>query len=178
MADGLAKTGVKYKYGQGAETCWSVGANSRFCGAGTMRPDLDIYLNIDGVLLDDSYRPANYSREFLKYIVPNFNTYWLSSRGKSHISAIIKDLSNKFEPEVVELVSRVRPTRWSFAKTQAIDFSRPFLWFDDELVVHERIELIKNNVLENWIEVNLARDENRLADFLVRFPQPASYTFF
>jgi len=78
----------------------------------------------------------------------------------------------------MQLMAGVRPTRWSFAKTQAIDFSRPFLWFDDQLVVHERIELIKNNALENWIEVNLAKDENRLADFLVRFPQPANYVFF
>lgn len=143
-----------------------------------MKPEVDVYLNIDGVLLDDNAHPANYSREFLKYIVPSFNVYWLSSRAKDGSSMIIKDLSQLFEPQIIELVARVRPARWSFAKTQAIDFGRPFLWFDDKLVVHERLELIKNNALENWIEVNLARDENRLADFLVRFPQPASYSFF
>lgn len=142
-----------------------------------MKPDLDIYLNIDGVLLDNNSRPANYSREFLKYIVPNFNTYWLSSRAKGNSSLLIKDLSKLFEPTIIQLMSRVRPTRWSWAKTQAIDFSRPFLWFDDELVIHERIELIRNNALESWIEVNLIKDENRLADFLVRFPQPVSYFF-
>ncbi|MEX1058933.1 MAG: hypothetical protein WEC17_00630 [Candidatus Saccharimonadales bacterium] len=139
-----------------------------------MRSDIDIYLNIDGVLLDSDSRPANYSREFIKYIVPNFNTYWLSSRSKDGNFMIIKELSKIFEPKIVELIGGIRPARWSFAKTQAIDFSRPFLWFDDELVVHERLELIRNNVLESWIEVNLTRDENRLSDFLVRLPQPAS----
>ncbi|HLG91178.1 MAG TPA: hypothetical protein VI336_03425 [Candidatus Saccharimonadales bacterium] len=143
-----------------------------------MRPDIDIYLNVDGVLLDENSRPANYSREFIKYIVSNFNTYWLSSRSKDGNFVIIKELSKIFEPKIVELIGQVRPTRWSFAKTQAIDFSRPFLWFDDELVIHERLELISNNALESWIEVNLAKDENRLADFLVRFPQPANYVFF
>lgn len=143
-----------------------------------MKPDIDIYLNVDGVLLGSNSRPSNYSREFLKHIVPNFDTYWLSSRAKGENFAVIKELSLVFEPKIIELISRVRPTRWSFAKTQAIDFSRPFLWFDDELVVHERLELIKNNVLESWIEVDLAKDESRLADFLVRFPQPANYVFF
>ena len=143
-----------------------------------MKPDVDIYLNVDGVLLDDNSRPANYSREFIKYIVPNFPTYWLSSRAKDKNSMIIKDLSVVFEPKIIQLISTVRWTRWSFAKTQAIDFSRPFLWFDDELVVHERLELIRNNALESWVEVNLAKDENRLADFLVHFPRPAGYVFF
>ena len=143
-----------------------------------MKPDVDIYLNVDGVLLDDNSRPANYSREFIKYIVPNFPTYWLSSRAKDKNSMIIKDLSVVFEPKIIQLISTVRWTRWSFAKTQAIDFSRPFLWFDDELVVHERLELIRNNALESWVEVNLAEDENRLADFLVHFPRPAGYVFF
>jgi hypothetical protein len=143
-----------------------------------MKSDIDIYLNIDGVLLNDGSRPANYSREFIEYVVPNFNTYWLSSRAKSNSFAVIKDLSKVFEPRIVQLISSVRPTRWSFAKTQAIDFNRPFLWFDDELVIHERLELIENNALESWIQVDLATDKNRLADFLLRFPQPASYTFF
>ncbi|MBI4033452.1 hypothetical protein HY379_00455 [Candidatus Saccharibacteria bacterium] len=142
-----------------------------------MRPDLDIYLNVDGVILDGRNRPANYSREFLRYVVPNFSTHWLSSRVKENGSAITRDLAKIFEPKIIELISIVRPTRWSFAKTQGIDFSRPFLWFDDELVVHERLELIKNNVLESFVEVNLAKDENRLADFLLHFPQPAAYSF-
>ena len=143
-----------------------------------MKPEIDIYLNIDGVLLDENSQPANCSREFLKHIVPNFNVYWLSSRTKDNNFELLKDLSRIFEPQVMQLISRVRPTRWSYAKTQAIDFSRPFLWFDDELVIHERLDLIKNNAVASWIEVNLARDENRLADLLLRFPQPASYIFF
>jgi len=137
--------------------------------------DIDIYLNIDGVLLDDNLRPTNYSREFLKYVVPNFETYWLSKRTKDGNSSAIGDLAKIFEPKITQLLYQVRPIRWSFAKTQAIDFSRPFLWFDDELVVHERLELLKNHALQNWIKVDLAQDENRLADFLIRFPRPVNY---
>ena len=143
-----------------------------------MTPQTDIYLNVDGVLVDKAFRPANYSREFIRHIMPNFNVYWLSSRAKDTNFQLLKDLSMVFDPKVMHLVSSIRPTRWSFAKTQAIDFDRPFLWFDDELVIHERIELIKNNVLDSWVGVDLAKDENRLADFLLRIPQPAAYTFF
>jgi hypothetical protein len=143
-----------------------------------MRPDIDVYLNVDGVLLDDDSQPANYSREFLKYAVPNFDTYWLTRRDKDSGFVVLRDLSKTFEPRIMHLISQIRPTRWSFAKTQAINFERPFLWFDDELVIHERLELIKYNALPNWVNVDLSRDENRLADFLVRFPHPADYILF
>ena len=59
-------------------------------------------------------------------------------------------------------------------KTEVIDFSTPFLWFDDTLLEGEKNELIKHNTLDRWIEVNLIRDKNTLGKYLEDFPLPIS----
>ncbi|MEI7838396.1 MAG: hypothetical protein WCI37_01280 [bacterium] len=60
------------------------------------------------------------------------------------------------------------------AKTRAIDFSQPFLWFDDDLFYEEEQDLIKHDALDNWIEVDLRKDENQLLKFITSFPLPAT----
>jgi len=46
------------------------------------------------------------------------------------------------------------------------------LWFDDDLFEKERIELEKHGVLENWIEVDIRKNEDALGSFLASFPIP------
>lgn len=70
------------------------------------------------------------------------------------------------------MLKHVKPTTWDLAKTRAVDFTQPFLWFDDDLFYEEKQDLIKNGVLDNWIEVNLAKDENQLMKFITSFPIP------
>lgn len=43
---------------------------------------INIYLDIDGVLLTKNLKPANYAFEFLQYVLSNypFSTYWLTTR--------------------------------------------------------------------------------------------------
>lgn len=66
----------------------------------------------------------------------------------------------------------IQPTTWDLAKTRAIDFSQPFLWFDDDLLFEERETLTKNNALDNWIEVDLRKDPDQLKNFITSFPLP------
>lgn len=46
---------------------------------------MNIYLDIDGVLLVNDHEIANFSKEFIKYMVKNHNVYWLTThcRGNS-----------------------------------------------------------------------------------------------
>jgi hypothetical protein len=46
------------------------------------------------------------------------------------------------------------------------------LWFDDDLFFEERQELEKYGVLDNWIEVDLAKNQNHLQNFVLSFPLP------
>lgn len=52
-----------------------------------------------------------------------------------------------------------------------------FLWFDDDLFIKEREELEKHGVLENWIEVDIRKNEDALGIFLASFPIPVLRRF-
>ena len=132
----------------------------------------NIYLDIDGVILANDLNPAKYADEFIKHVVTNYPTYWLTTHCRQTENYTISLLSRFFKGKTMEFIKKIIPTHWNTLKTEAIDFSTPFLWFDDDLYDGERKELIKHNVLDNWIEVDLRKDENHLAKFLASFPIP------
>lgn len=132
---------------------------------------MNVYLDIDGVLLANDLNYANHVYEFLQVATQN-PTYWLTTHCRGDARTAIERLSTVFTPEMMELIQEIKPTNWDVAKTEAIDFSQPFLWFDDDLYEDEKAELEKYGVLANWIEVDLAKNENHLLDFVRSFPLP------
>lgn len=137
---------------------------------------MNIYLDIDGVLLANDLNPANYAEDFIKYVLDQYpeSTYWLTTHCNGDATVPIQHIGHLFSPEAVELMKLIKPTTWETAKTRGIDFSQPFLWFDDDLFYEERQDLVKHGVLDNWIEVDLMKDENQLLKFTTSFPLPVS----
>lgn len=135
---------------------------------------MNVYLDIDGVLLANDLNAANYVHEFLEYVTQNHNVYWLTAHCKGDAQTAVRRLSLVFKPETMKLIQDIKATNWNTAKTEAIDFSRPFLWFDDDLFYEEKQTLLKNNCLDSWIEVDLRQDPDYLSRFLVSFPIPIS----
>lgn len=135
---------------------------------------MNIYLDIDGVLLANDLNPANHAVEFLHYILDKYpdSTYWLTTHCQGDASVPVQHIGHLFDDEIVTLLKKIKPTSWDLAKTRAIDFSQPFLWFDDDLFYEEKQDLLKHGVLDNWIEVDLAKDEESLAKFISSFPLP------
>ena len=135
-----------------------------------------IYLDIDGVLLANDLTPANYSKEFLATVLERYpcTTYWLTTHCDGDASVPIQHIGHLFDDETVELMKKIKPTAWQTAKTRAIDFNRPFLWFDDDLFYEEKETLVSHGVLDNWIEVDLAKNPNQLAEFVTSFPLPVN----
>lgn len=135
---------------------------------------MDIYLDIDGVLLANDLTPANYAKEFLQKVLGEYpdTTYWLTTHCQGDASVPVQHIGHLFDAETVDLMQKIKPTSWDLAKTNAIDFSKPFLWFDDGLFFEEKQTLLENNALDNWIEVDLAKNPNQLADFINSFPIP------
>lgn len=135
---------------------------------------MNIYLDIDGVLLANDLNPANHANDFLRYVLGEYpdSTYWLTTHCNGDPSVPVSHIGHLFEPDVLELMNKIKPTKWETAKTRAIDFSKPFLWFDDDLFYEEKQTLLKHNVLDNWIEVNLTQDHNQLSKFIQSFPLP------
>jgi hypothetical protein len=136
----------------------------------------NIYLDIDGVLLVNDRQAALYAKEFLTYLLGNYpdTTYWLTTHCRGDAEQPIRNVGHLFDSEALELMKRIKPTSWKVAKTEAIDFSWPFLWFDDDLLMEEQRTLEDNGVLENHIMVDLAKDPAQLQRFLEDFPLPVS----
>lgn len=137
---------------------------------------MDIYLDIDGVLLANDLHAANHSSDFLKYILTKYpdTTYWLTTHYQGDPNVPIQHIGHLFDQKTVELMKKIKPTTWDLAKTRAINFDRPFLWFDDDLFFEERQTLLKHNDLDSWIEVDLAKDPDHLGKILTSFPLPIS----
>jgi hypothetical protein len=129
-----------------------------------------VYLDIDGVLLANDLNAAKHVHEFLEKVTGNYDTYWLTTHCQGDASTAYDRLSLVLEPRTMELLNNIKATKWEVAKTEAIDFKHPFLWFDDDLYDDEKEELLKHDALESWIEVDLAKDEDYLAKFISSFP--------
>jgi hypothetical protein len=136
---------------------------------------MNIYLDIDGVLLANDLNPANHASEFLQYVLDKYpdSTYWLTTHCQGDASVPIQHIGHLFNADTVELMKKIKPTSWDLAKTRAIDFAEPFLWFDDDLFFEEKQSLQEHNVLDNWIQVDLSKNPDQLNAFINSFPIPA-----
>jgi len=127
---------------------------------------MNIYLDIDGVILANDLRKSNYADEFIKHLVNKYPVYWLTTHCKGDAMFTVRFLERFFDKETIEIMKNILPTNWDTLKTEAIDFSQPFLWFDDDLFNEERKVLIENNCLDSWVEIDLAKDEYQLKKYL------------
>ena len=127
---------------------------------------MNVYLDIDGVLLINEKYAAPYAAEFLERILKKYpdSTYWLTTHKWKGIDRTQEVLAPAFLLETLELIKAIKPTEWGESKTDAIDFTKPFLWFDDDLYPEEKSALEAHGVLVNWIGIDLAKNPNQLHD--------------
>jgi hypothetical protein len=115
------------------------------------RKDVDIYLDVDGVLFavnDGIFELRNGFIGFLRFLVCNFkNCYWLTSW---------YDGFNKVLQEVYAgtIAKEFKTAKWNNNKAEAIDFNRDFAWIEDGISKEEMQTLKDNNVTEKYIPVN------------------------
>lgn len=127
---------------------------------------MNIYLDIDGVILANEQQPANYAKEFIKYLTDNHTIYWLTTHCKGDAEYTLNHIHRFFDVETVNLLRKIKPTNWNTWKTEAIDFAKPFMWFDDQVFDFEKKELEKHKSLDSWVVVNLSNNENQLMDII------------
>lgn len=93
---------------------------------------MNIYLDIDGVLLTKKGEPAFYVEKFLRCITDNFDCYWLTTHCKGNAEHTERYLNRIFDNNrISDLLKKIKPTNWDTLKTEAIDFSSNFRWIDD-----------------------------------------------
>jgi hypothetical protein len=125
---------------------------------------MNIYLDIDGVLLMDEKHAAPYADELIQVVLNEYpdSTYWLTTHNWQGENRTKEVLAPHLHPSTVALLDRIKPTVWKEMKTEGIDFSTPFLWLDDDLWPEEQKDLEDNNATDSFIMVDLAKDPNML----------------
>lgn len=134
---------------------------------------INIYLDIDGVLLANEHGAAHHADEFLQYILerwPN-STYWLTTHVWRGENRAIKVLAPYLKPKTVDALRLVKPTAWTELKTEGIDFKKPFLWFDDDLMPNEETILKHYGARDCLRMINLHKNPHQLMDELVYLKQ-------
>jgi hypothetical protein len=127
---------------------------------------MNIYLDVDGVLLANEKETARFADKFLQAVINKYpeSTYWLTThvwRGEHRINQV---LAPYLKPETVIMLDKVKPTVWGEFKTDAIDFNTNFLWFDDDLWPEEKEVLESHGVINSLVMVNLSENPDTLAD--------------
>lgn len=124
---------------------------------------MNIYLDIDGVLLANEENLSLGAIEFITHAVDNFDVYWLTTHcmhgDPAHAVEYVQRAAGE---DLRPYLEKFKPTTWSLAKTEAIDFTKPFLWFDDDCFSGERTTLKEHNTFDSWIEIDLAKYPDQL----------------
>lgn len=128
--------------------------------------NMNIYLDIDGVLLANEKNASRHLYKFIDYLVSNHDVYWLTTHCKGDAKYTLQHLSRVLTEDIISLLRAVKPTTWDNNKTEAIDFSKPFVWFDDELYPGEQEDLDQYGAQNSWYEIDLSENEDQLLEAL------------
>ncbi|MFW0862332.1 MAG: hypothetical protein ACKKL6_01985 [Candidatus Komeilibacteria bacterium] len=117
---------------------------------------MNVYLDINGVLLTNNIQPAQNVVEFLKYLTDNHTVYWLTTHCRGGENRAVEYLSDKLPAEALVYLNKILPTDWDTLKTEAIDFTNKCVWFDDQSIRAEDKILAKHANTVKFIHVNLS----------------------
>jgi len=134
----------------------------------------NIYIDVDGVLLLDDLGNAGRGALRLGLFLSHLGNlqadkkcklYWLTTHCRDGSDKrVMSYLKPKLDPYDYDLITRmnITPTVWNELKTDAIDFSKNFLWLDDDASIREREILRTHNAEHKLIEINLRKDKYQL----------------
>jgi hypothetical protein len=121
---------------------------------------LNYYLDVDGTIITKEHQEALGLNDFLKYLFNSGEVFWLTTHCRYlDTSSVLSYLEQFLEPKNYALVKNIFPTTWNTMKTEAINFSHPFYWFDDYLLEAEIRILQKNMCFEKWIKIDLGKND-------------------
>lgn len=132
---------------------------------------MNIYLDIDGTLIheeltDKNGQPAAGLAEFIEALKPH-DTYWLTTHCRDGNPEKARRLLKAAVPEHLHPeIDRIKPTVWDTQKTEAIDWSQDFIWFDDSIGAHELLQFQTARDNQQFIEMNLRDNPNQLLEII------------
>lgn len=116
---------------------------------------MNIYLDIDGTIRGVQ-SPLEDVIEFLEYLLNTFpgQVYWLTTHCHGGVNNCYYALD--FLPDDLRkrAATEIKPTNWNAMKTDAIDFTKPFVWVDDTLFDSELRVLAEHNADDGFYKIN------------------------
>jgi hypothetical protein len=132
---------------------------------------MNIYLDIDGVLIHDSLKnyqkPANGVVDFLREVTKRHDCFWLTTHCQGDTVHLLEYLGDSMPSEARQYLELIKPTSWNTLKTDAIDFSQDFRWLDDDVYEPELRKLREHDSEAKLIKVNLEQNPDFLKDVLL-----------
>jgi hypothetical protein len=124
---------------------------------------MQLYLDIDGVLLTKRGVLSEGAETFLRWCVGKHDPFWISTRTRDgSIHGALRAFHNLLDPDLVEAI---RPTRWETLKTECLPIaSHNWLWLDNEILHAERAVLTSYNALDHFIQVNVDHEPAALVE--------------
>ena len=130
---------------------------------------MNIYLDIDGTLIHEDLTerlgmPANGLPEFLQAIA-HHNLFWLTTHCREGDPARpITILKRVTDESLHPIIESIQGTVWDTSKTEGIDWSEDFIWFDNEIAAYELEKFADAGDNQQVIEVNIRENHNHLIE--------------
>ena len=127
---------------------------------------MTIYLDVNGVLLQQDFTPALGVTDFLRRALKQGDVYWLTTHCKGDAENVVDYLKRFFPADAIELIKQIKPTNWDVLKTDGIDFTKDFLWLDDNLFESERKVLRDHGCEDKYVFIDLKKNPSQLESLL------------
>ncbi|MCA9348006.1 hypothetical protein KC867_01195 [Candidatus Saccharibacteria bacterium] len=126
---------------------------------------MNIYLDLENVLIN-KYQLSDFGEVFLQQILTTcpYSTYYFVQKNQDTDVSIQQLVKYVTKRRTLEQITRLNPAIWSEAKTDAIDFHEPFLWYDSD-IFSEEIEILTHyHASACYRQINLTKDPTQLMD--------------
>ena len=128
---------------------------------------MNIYLDIDGTLIHEDLalpKAAAGLANFIRALRPH-NTFWLTTHCRDGNPERARSILKQHVPEELHGdIDRIEPTVWDTLKTEGIDWSQDFIWFDNDICEAERRRFATALPTQSFIEINLRHNPNHLIE--------------
>lgn len=126
---------------------------------------MNIYIDIDGVLLTKQQKIPKGAQNFISYLTTNFSCYWLTTHCRTGSNKTLAYLKQFYGEEILQQLSKIQVTNWVDLKTEGIDFREDFIWLEDYPFEAEKKILQENGKLDALFLIDL-KDENALDEIV------------
>ena len=132
---------------------------------------MNIYLDIDGTLIHEDLsemlgKPAAGLEEFIIALRPH-TTYWLTTHCREGNPDRAREIMKRVLPDTLHPdIDRILPTVWDLNKTEVIDWSKDFMWFDNDIGDYERASFDDAPDTQSFIEIDLRASPKQLIEIL------------